>query len=381
MQSQQPLGTLEPGQKISSFYVIRSLSEATKRDGEPYWRLQLQDKSGVVAGRAWDPANVGIKDPTVPGAYLVEGLAVEFRGELQINVDRVVDEPVDNDTLSELIPASAWEGDDLVASIRDHVDSQVKSEPLRRLLLAVIDSREFREEFSVRPAAMAMHHGYRSGLAEHTLSMMRIGTLIGRHYQGYYPGRVETDLIIAGALLHDFGKIWELSDGLASNYTLEGRLLGHIFMAAEWIAKKAEEVGGVPRELVVELQHLILSHHGKYEYGAPRVPKTVEAQILHYVDQIDAKTNQFILEEKGNDEAFYHRGLSRWVIPPTAWPRPWSENSGAEMPGEGGPGFPAHDPHNGESFLEPPPNSAPGGDEQESNRDNLSLFDGLDDEW
>lgn len=395
MQPQQPLNQLEPGRPVRSFYVISSLSEATKRDGDTYWRVKLQDKTGSVEARVWAPKTVGIESPNVPGAFFVEGSAVEFRGELQVNIDTISERAIEPETLAALIPASVWSGDDLLQNIVGHVEREVRSSTLKRLLLAILDDEAIASEFAIRPAAQMMHHGYRSGLAEHALSMMRLGTLIGRHYESYYPGRVETDLIIAGALLHDLGKIWELSEGLATGYTIEGRLLGHIYLAAEYVGRKAEEIGNIPRSLVVELQHLILSHHGEYEYGAPRRPKNVEAQILHYIDQIDAKTNQFVGDSDPLEDTHYHRGLHRWVVPPAAWPRPWaSEQVGGTLTdaGPGGtlpnvvshadelsPGAPQISPESSPPATQakPRPETATRSNPEPPVENNLSLFDGL----
>lgn len=398
MQLQQPLNQLAPGLPVRSFYVISSLSEATKRDGDTYWRVKLQDKSGSVEARVWAPKTVGIESPNVPGAFFVEGSAVEFRGELQVNIDTISARSIEPETLASLIPASAWSSDDLLQNIVEHVEREVRSPTLKRLLLAILEDEPIAEQFAVRPAAQMMHHGYRSGLAEHALSMMRLGTLIGRHYESYYPNRVETDLLIAGALLHDLGKIWELSEGLATGYTIEGRLLGHIYLAAEYVGKKAEQVGEIPRSLVVELQHLILSHHGEYEYGAPRRPKNVEAQILHYIDQIDAKTNQFIGDSDPLEDTHYHRGLHRWVVPPAALPRPWAAEHQPVSISDAGPGSASTaraaqadesqaDAHETESAtFEKPTRGArtkrrtdgdKRSDAEQQPENNLSLFDGL----
>jgi 3'-5' exoribonuclease len=211
---------------------------------------------------------------------------------------------------------------------------------LRRLLLHVIEHPEVAPRLSTAPAAVANHHAYRSGLAEHTLSMMRLATLIGSHYADYYPGRIEPDLLVAGVLLHDLGKVWELEGDLATRYSTVGNLVGHIPMGAAFIARAAAELGDVPDALVHELQHLVLSHHGELAYGSPQTPKTLEAQLLHYIDQLDSKANLFV-NAAGTTPGWspFQRNLGRPVLQPSELRTSWAAPASGAL-GDRGPGRP-----------------------------------------
>jgi 3'-5' exoribonuclease len=237
------------------------------------------------------------------------------------------------------MPCSVWEPGVLVNELRLHIELAVRAPVLRRLLLAVLEHPEVRDRLPVSPAAAGNHHAYRAGLVEHTLSMMRLASLIGQHYTQYYPGVIEPDLLVAGVLLHDLGKVWELEGDLVTTYSTPGNLVGHIPMGAAFIERVAREQGGIPIELVWELQHLILSHHGQYEYGSPKLPATIEAQILHFIDTMDARTNTFVGELGQEGWSFSNRIPGKVVLNPAALRRTWAEPSMGKV-SDRGPGAP-----------------------------------------
>jgi 3'-5' exoribonuclease len=195
---------------------------------------------------------------------------------------------------------------------------------MRTFLFAVLDEPTVVERFFAWPAASGNHHAFRSGLAEHTLSMMRLASVAADHYAAYHPGLLNKDLLIAGVLLHDLGKIWELSAGLVTDYTTVGRLVGHIPMGATFVEKMARTIDGFPEDLIWELQHLVLSHHGLLEYGAAKLPTTPEAQLLHYVDNIDAKLFSFSQVQSANGWSFNTRSLGRPLFVPPDSTRTWA---------------------------------------------------------
>lgn len=331
---------LDVNASVDSFFVVATVQQGTARTGSTYFSVSLRDRTGSMAAKVWRP-ETGAPDGVEAGkVYRVTGRVEQYRDELQLNIERLsLYRPLPEE-LAELVPASRWRASDLMASIREHISTNVRSSSLRRLLLHVLNDADVNARFSVSPAATGNHHAYRSGLAEHTLSMMRLATLTGTHYASYYPGLVDTDLLVAGTLLHDLGKIWELGGDLVAEYTTVGRLVGHIPMGAVFIERKARELGDVPEALVIELQHLILSHHGELEYGSPTRPATVEAQILHYIDNLDAKTNVFAMETSDSGWTGFHKTMGRPLLNPSSLRAAWTTPPHGELRTDG-PGTPS----------------------------------------
>lgn len=316
--------SLESGTGFDSFFVVAALREGTTKHGSTYLTLTVRDRTGSAAARIWDPADVCPDGLEVPGIYRITGRTETFRDELQLQIQSAKPYTPTDEEYDQLVQASVWSPTVLLDEIRLHIDTHVRAEPVRRLLRFVLEHPRVRERVGTSPAAVTNHHAYRAGLAEHTLSGMRLATLIAAHYARYYPGLIDVDLLIAGFLLHDLGKVWELEGDLATDYSTYGRLVGHIPAGAAFVADVAAELGDVPEELVWELQHLVLSHHGELEYGSPKRPKTLEAQILHYVDQIDAKTNTFagLLSKPG--WTGYQRNFGRPLLEPSELRATWT---------------------------------------------------------
>ncbi len=386
---------LKPGQPLDSFFVVSSAKEGTTQRGSRFLTLSVSDATGTVQAKVWSPDAAFAEEPTWPGIYRLEGKVDSYRDEMQLQVDRATPYQPAPEEYDALVAASRWTGEALVAAIEAHIEAHVRAPGLRRLLLAALHHDDIRSRFAVSPAATANHHAYRSGLAEHTLSMMRLGTTIAAHYASYYPGLVDGDLLVAGTLLHDIGKVWELEGELATDYSTVGRLVGHIPMAAAFIARLAAEQGDVPDALVWELQHLILSHHGEYEYGSPKKPKTVEAQLLHYIDQIDARTNIFAMDVRKGGWTGWHRTMGRPLLDPTNLRTAWTTPPEGALR-EDGPGLERISPEHNDapktvdaSAVRAPRSTqraaAPGrraeaDAEPDAPTRTLSLFDGLDED-
>lgn len=352
---------LESGDSFDSFFVIASEREALTKKGSRFLNLTVQDRTGTAAAKIWDPDLVCPDGLQVPGVYRLAGVVESYRDELQLKVNAAAPYTPTADEYDALVPISAWSPDTLLAEIRLHVVTHVRATALRRLLLHVLDHPAVVARIGTSPAAVTNHHAYRSGLAEHTLSGMRLGTRIAHHYARYYPGMVDADLLIAGFLLHDLGKVWELEGDLATRYSMQGQLVGHIPAGSAFIADVARELGDIPESLVLELQHLVLSHHGLLEYGSPQQPKTIEAQLLHYIDQIDAKLNTFVGLLRTPGWTGYQRNFGHALLEPSALRAAWTEPAPGEraVDGPGGrvPPF-ALDADAGESTPPSGPTSA-----------------------
>lgn len=328
------IAELVPQQTVESFFVVTQVREGTTRTGSRYVTLSLQDRTGTIAARIWSPDTAGPL-PTPPAICRVRGRTESYRDELQLNIDAVELYAPLAEEFDCLVPASRWTPEQLGLELRHHIETHVRAPVLRRLLLGVLDDPGVGPRFLVSPAASANHHAYRCGLAEHTLSMMRLASLIAQHYAAYYPGVVDGDLLVAGVLLHDMGKVWELQGDLAADYSTVGRLVGHIPLGAAYIAERARLQGDVPDALVWELQHLILAHHGEYEFGSPKRPKTVEAQLLHYIDNLDARTNIFVTEAKEAGWTGFHRALGRPILNPAELRAGWTSPPAGAISDEG----------------------------------------------
>lgn len=243
----------------------------------------------------------------------LQGAVQSYREKLQLKVDGVAPVAKDGVDLADFLPATIHDRTDMAAELQVIVGS-VANPQLKKLLNRFFKKGEIWERFQAAPAAKGIHHAYIGGLLEHSLSMARVADMLAGHYEG-----VDRSLLLAGALLHDLGKIEELAmeNGLI-DYTARGRLKGHLVIGSEMVGKAAAEIADFPEELLERLQHLVLSHHGRQEFGSPTVPMTVEAFLLNYIDELDSKMN--VLEQlrrKMNSTELswseYQRSLERYL--------------------------------------------------------------------
>ena len=278
------INELREGEKISGIYLCKHKQAAVTKNGKPYENLILQDKTGTIDGKIWEPNSLGI-DEFEPLDYIdVVGDVTSFQGSLQVSIKRARKagegeyEPVIYLPLSDKIVYTLYQ--ELLGFA-----AQVKNPYLHRLLVSFFqEDEEFVRAFKGNSAAKTVHHGFIGGLLEHTLSVVKLC----QYYCRTYP-ILNQDLLITTAILHDIGKTKELSPFPKNDYTDDGQLLGHIMMGAEMIHDKAREIPGFPEKLESEVKHCILAHHGELEYGSPKKPALAEAVALNLADNTDAK--------------------------------------------------------------------------------------------
>ncbi len=280
--------TLQPGVPLVACYCVLSAHQDVTRQGKPYYKLQLSDRYGAVEARVWDPV-VDVMEQVRPGGFVgVRGSMEIFNGARQLKVGEILPIEVGPEDLELFMPRSPRDADAMDQELAALIAS-VGDEGLRLLLARLLDpATDTGRRFRRAPAAKHNHHAYVGGLLEHTLSMARACALMAEHY---WPA-VDRDLLVAGALLHDLGKIREIGTQVGFPYTDEGKLLGHIVIGLQLVADAAREVPELGEERLLLLQHLIASHQGRYEWQSPREPRILEAIILHYCDDLDAKMNQ-----------------------------------------------------------------------------------------
>lgn len=302
--------------RVHTVFLATKKSLATTKTGKPYLMITLADRTGDLEGRMWDEAERWDPEFAQGDFVLAEGRAETYLGKLQLKLDAV--RRIDPATVdvADFLPSSRYDVNEMYAEVLRIVDS-VRDAHVRKLLAAFLDDPTIGPLFKQAPAAKNIHHSYLGGLLEHTLSVLQLGLRVCDHYP-----RVDRDLVIAGALLHDIGKVRELKWGRAFDYTDEGRLVGHLVMTTQWIHEKARAIPGFPEELRWHLVHLVAAHHGELEHGSPKVPHTVEAMIVHAIDELDSRVNSWLSiidKTKGERWTEFQRIYDRYLFKGPGW--------------------------------------------------------------
>ncbi len=304
-----------PGQKVTDFFIVRKKEIRTKHESnDPYLSLELGDASGRIFGSLWknvEEANASLKEGD---AAKVRAMVIDWRGRPHLSIERIrpanANDKID---LDKFVPKAAIDFEvvhqEILSIIKD-----LHSASLKCLLESFFTDSAFRERFGKAPGGKLWHHCYTGGLAEHILAVTKLAMRIA----DFYP-RVQKDVLIAGALLHDVGKVFEYETKGFIDFSDEGRLHGHIAIGYHLVADRIEKIDGFPKSLRDQVLHLILSHQGKLEQGAPVTPMTREALILYYADELDSKLNAFerIFErenEAGKKWSQYVRLLDRYLF-------------------------------------------------------------------
>lgn len=279
---------LKEGDRLFDIYLCKHKQAATTKNGKTYENVILQDKTGTVDAKVWDPNNPGIGDYNVMDYIEVHGEVTSFNGSLQVNVKRIRVCREGEYNPADYVPVSSKNIDQMYRELLNYVNS-IGNPYLKQLLEAFfVEDKDFAAAFCKSSAAKSVHHGFVGGLLEHTLGVVNLCN----YYCKAYP-ILKRDLLITAAICHDIGKTRELSLFPENDYTDDGQLLGHIVMGSQMVAERAAGIEGFPHVLLAELQHCILAHHGKYEFGSPKIPALIEAVALNYADDTDAKMETF----------------------------------------------------------------------------------------
>jgi 3'-5' exoribonuclease len=268
-------------QPVTGFFAVTVKQVRSKKDGAPYFALTFCDRTGQIESRMWETA--GAQEFAAGDVVKLRGQVSRYQDKLQLTLDKIRRaEPAEYE-LGDFVPKTSRDVEELWAELNGYVASFTNPH-LQSLLRAFLDDPEVSEALKAAPAAKSMHHAWIGGLLEHIVSLLGIADLAARHYT-----EVNRDLLLTGVVLHDLGKLHELRWGTSFDYTLEGQLLGHITIGIGMVEKKLANLPDFPDNLRVLVEHLILSHHGKYEFGSPKLPMIPEALLLHYLDDLDAK--------------------------------------------------------------------------------------------
>lgn len=276
--------SLREGERINEIYLCKAKQSALTKAGKPYDNLVLQDKTGTLDAKIWDPGSVGIDEFDSLDYIAVMGDITSFQGNLQLNVKRVRKVEEGEYEPKDYLPVSTQDIDEMYRELLALIAS-VKQPYLKQLLESFfVADKDFEKRFKFHSAAKTVHHGFVGGLLEHTLNVAKHCDYFGAAYL-----MLNRDLMVTAAIFHDIGKLEELSTFPENDYTDAGQLLGHIMIGAEMIGERMRTIPGFPRGLGNELKHCILAHHGELEYGSPKKPALAEALALSFADNMDAK--------------------------------------------------------------------------------------------
>lgn len=289
---------LAEGNNIQGVYLCKSKLSTETKNGKPYDSLILQDKTGTLDTKVWEPYSPGIGEYAAGDYIEVVGEIITFNGAKQAKLTRIRKCQEGEYDPADYLPCTEKNIGEMYEQVLSYIDS-MQNEYLKKLLQSLfVEDENFIKAFKNSSAAKMVHHGFIGGLLEHTLSV----TNLCNYFAGAYP-LIKRDLLITAALCHDIGKVREISAFPENDYTDEGQLLGHIVVGVEMISEKIRMIEGFPEKLANELKHCIVSHHGELEYGSPKKPALIEAVALNFADNADAKLETITEALKNSDSA------------------------------------------------------------------------------
>jgi len=270
-------------QSVTTFLLVCEKEVRSTKEGKPYLRLELGDRSGTIEARMWDQIDAISKEVDREDIVKVQGRVEIYRGKPQLSVQQMRKAKPDEVDLADFLPSTKEDVEKLFRQLLAEAAS-IKNPWLNKLNTEILNDPKISTRYKRAPAAKVMHHAYLGGLLEHVIGLCGLAHQIAAHYP-----ELDLDLLLTAAILHDVGKLDELCYDRAIGYTSEGQLLGHIVMEIETVANAINKIEGFPPALKTVVQHILISHHGQYEFGSPKLPMIREALVFHYMDDLDSK--------------------------------------------------------------------------------------------
>jgi 3'-5' exoribonuclease len=274
---------LNSEQNITTFFLVHEKEIRSTREGKPYLRLELGDRSGTIEARMWDQFDLAAKDIGRDDFVKVNARVEIYRNKPQLSLQQLRLAKPEEVDLADFLPHTKEDVGKLYTQLLEYAGS-IANSWLKRLVTGIISDPGIAAKYKRAPAAKVMHHAYLGGLLEHVIGLCGLAKQIAARYP-----ELDVDLLLTAAILHDVGKLDELCYERAIGYTVEGQLLGHIMMEFETVSKAMDAIEGFPANLKTVVQHLLISHHGQYEFGSPKLPMIREALVFHYLDDLDSK--------------------------------------------------------------------------------------------
>jgi 3'-5' exoribonuclease len=270
-------------QSITSFFLVHEKEIRNTREGKAYLRLELGDRSGTIEARMWDQFDAVVKDINRDDFVKVQARVEVYRNKPQLSLQNLRLAKPDEIDLADFLPHTKADVGKMYAQLLEYAGS-IGNPWLKKLVTGILSDPAIVVRYKRAPAAKVMHHAYLGGLLEHVIGLCGLAKQIAAHYP-----ELDVDLLLTAAILHDVGKLDELCYERAIGYTVEGQLLGHIMMEFETVSKAIDAIEGFPPNLKTVVQHMLISHHGQYEFGSPKLPMIREAMAFHYMDDLDSK--------------------------------------------------------------------------------------------
>lgn len=293
MEKKQFIQDLKAKDDVQSVFLIKYMATMEGKDGKSYLNVILLDSTGELEARKWHGAERVVQSLQIGDYACIKGKVNQFQGRLQLIIEEMYKADTSSLNPDDFAPKSSEAPDkmmnDLIAIVQNLEEIYI-----RDLLLAVLHEPEINRRLKIWQAGKSIHHAYRSGLLEHILSCTNLAVFLSKHYN------VNSSYVVAGTVLHDICKIYELTEGPVVDYTEEGKLIGHLVKGLELIEHYSSKIKNFPQNQKMHLKHILLSHHGEYEYGSPKIPHTSEAYLVHLIDLMDSKMNAMV-QVKNND--------------------------------------------------------------------------------
>jgi 3'-5' exoribonuclease len=296
-------------QTVTTFFLVHEKEIRNTREGKAYLRLELGDRSGTIEARMWDQFEIPARDVNRDDFVKVQARVEIYRNKPQLALQQLRRAKPEEVELADFLPHTTADVEKLYAQLLEFAAS-IKNPWLKKLTTAIVADPAIATRYKRAPAAKVMHHAYLGGLIEHVISLCGLAKQVAAQYP-----ELDVDLLLTAAILHDVGKLDELCYDRAIAYTTEGQLLGHIVMEFETVSRAIDAIEGFPPALKTVVQHLLISHHGQYEFGSPKLPMIREAMVFHYLDDLDSKlaaVRAALAIESGEDEwSAYSNALGR----------------------------------------------------------------------